>query len=123
MCASVSRLCKAVRKEVRVSGDGCGEASAKSRCAGVADDEDLARAKLSLMEENLSLVVEGGGGEAIGGGDDGRRLGVDGEPTGEVDVFFFAEVNGRRKDHSDSNWTDSNSDARGEWSNRVWSSS
>lgn len=42
-----------------------------------------------------------------GGGDDGRRPLMAIEAAGLAAVFFFP--NGLRNDHSDSNWTESNS--------------
>jgi hypothetical protein len=40
---------------------------------------------------------------------------------GEAGTFFFGVVRDRRNDHSDSNWTDSNSEESGEWSRRAGS--
>jgi hypothetical protein len=98
---NVSRPCRAVRNDVKVTGEGWGVGSANNKLTGVVDDEALALAKLFLSEEKPVLVAEEGGADALCGGEDGRLLVADGGGVGEV--LFLFEVNGRRNDHSDSN--------------------
>lgn len=113
----VSRVCRAVRKEVTSAGEGGGGASEKRDWMGVAADEARAREKLCFKEEKPREVEL----DILPDGEDGRLgLGGPGGTPGRTEVggmdgggAFFFPVKGRRNAHSDSNWTESNSDARG----------
>lgn len=99
---------RAVRKEVTSTGDGGGGPSENMDCRGVAAEGARALLKVSRKDEKPREV------EAVMLPDgDAGRPGLGGlivpEETGGG-AFFFP-VNGRRNDHSDSNWTESYSDS------------
>ena len=75
------------------------------------------RPNVFFSEANLAIEAVGGVGgrlgSALGRGLDSPFFDAGDSGTGGV-AFFFAEPNERRKDHSDSNWTPSNSFGSGE---------
>jgi hypothetical protein len=113
----VSRVCRAVRKDVTSAGDGGGGASEKRDWIGVAADEARALEKLCFKDEKpleveADMLPEGEEGRLGLGGVGGIVARIVPEDTAVGGAFFFP-VKGRRNDHSDSNWTESNSDASG----------
>lgn len=118
-----------MRNEVKSAGAGGGGLSLKRVCRGVALDAARVRAKLCRSVEKPLDVDED---RDAGVGDEGLcGLGGDAGITprdavadaGLKGVAFFFALKGRKKDQSDSNWTDSNSEASGEWSRRAASRS
>lgn len=113
-------VCKDVRNEVRSSGDGGGGdvGSWNRDDKGVVADWPLARLTVCRKDENPREVEE----EIVNwltAGDNGRcglgLVGVAGVRlrVGGVKGCFFLAEKGRRKDHSDSNCTASNSEGMG----------
>lgn len=108
-------------KDVISFGEGGAGVSSNSDCKGVDTEGRWPRAKVCFREAKPLATDEDGGGDGgrleVRGGEDGVRdlfelLGGIGK--GEGEAFFFPAPNERRKDHSDSNWTDSNSVDNGE---------
>jgi hypothetical protein len=96
-----NKVCRAVRKEVILAGDGVGSLSEKRDCSGVVD-EPRARAKLWRRDAKplFDCNTEGGvgdGGRLVGEGDGGKLLAV----VAEGGLFLLPKD--LNKDHSDSN--------------------
>lgn len=99
-------------------GEGGGGESGKIDCKGVVDEEARAREKVCLSDENpFDAAMETGwgageDGREVGGGDEGIPLLRKGVEPADADILLapFFLLKGRRNDHSDSNWTDSNSE-------------
>ena len=125
---AVRREWKATKNDVISLGEGVGD-SPNIVWSGFGVEGDLVRVKVCRREEN---PLEGGGDVANWEGDgEGGRDGVRPGEGGAVDfkdpdvddgviargaVFFFEEKGERKRDQSDSNCTDSNSEDNGEWS-------
>ena len=109
-------------------GEGAGGAwvSVKRFWMGVVEPGFLAREKVCLSEAKLPGFGES---KAVGGGE-GERLRepsaavllFEGDGTGVPFGFFLLVPKERKKDHSDSNCTDSKSDDNGEYSSKQPSS-
>lgn len=112
----VSSVWRAVRNDVMSAGAVGGGASAKSDWMGVVEEPERAREKVCFRDENrwevdADMLPEGEAGRLGLGGVGGTPVRTVGGGKEEGGGFFLKE---RRKDHSDSNWTESNSEARGE---------
>lgn len=100
---SVRSVWRAVKNDSKSEGDVAVDASGKSDCKGLVVEEALALAELCLRDEKPPLKA--------GGDNEPPNLGLGGEAGGtrvvlEGTIFFLLEK-GRKKDHSDSNWTGS----------------
>lgn len=128
--------CRAVRNVVISSGLCSGGGFSEKRlCSGVVEDGARARVIVCRSEENPRGVLgigmtcpgEGEGGRdgkaGEGGPVDRRDAAVDDGVMGCEGFFFLPENGDRKKDQSDSNCSDSNSDKSGEWSSSAVSRS